>query len=484
MSKRKRKFMSKDAIARAGKYNSIGPLMLRIYGPGGVAVPARSALERVDLDEVADVEVPETVVQDLEETRVQDLVEAHDSDSESISTDSDDEDGQQAAARVAAARVAKAASLSRLQEDISDPNMSFAQIAKKELETDDAEEETHQHAELDVAKPVEPVDNDRKGDKASTDAGSMIGQISSQLRANTLRNKVAMEHINVNTDWNLCNSPDSEGLILCPPHLVDAHIFDVETWRTFVGEAYAVTRMFDNDTANKAMPPPCELIGHLRMCKNAPYICEDEIEVMTQYDGLLTYDLEGDFVIAATIGFYAMPVLREISQHFQGGLRLDVVETDAGYQPGKRKNMQIFVLGDFLRHADIDSKAFNRRAKAVHDLHVKYDKGVEDHGPADCLDEVLSDPLVRGFLHEGAADVCHQSRITALSGDHKHFYPEGQPTTKAEFLNNVRSVQDILENPWFATENGRPSFDCAKGNPSAGVHVDFANGSASFGVRV
>jgi hypothetical protein len=120
--------------------------------------------------------------------------------------------------------------------------------------------------------------------------------------------------------------------------------------------------------------------------------------------------------------------------------------------------MQISVLGDFLCHADSDSKALIRRAKAIHDLYVKYDKSVEDHGPANCLDEVLSDPLVRAFLHEGAADICHQSQIKALSDDHKHFYPEGQPTTKAEFPNNVRSVQDILEDPWFTTENGRPSI--------------------------
>jgi hypothetical protein len=219
-----------------------------------------------------------------------------------------------------------------------------------------------------------------------------------------------------------------------------------------------VAQMFDNDAANKAMPPHCELIGHLHTYKDTRYAREDEIEVIAQYDCLLTYDLEGDFVIAVAIGFYALPVLREISQRFQGGRRLDVVVTDAGRQPVKRKNMRISVLGDFLRRADRGSKAFNRRARAVHDLYVKYNESVEDHGPADCLDEVLSGPLVRGFLHEGAADICHQSQIKALSDDRRHFYPEGQPTARAEFLNNVRSVQDIPEDPWFATENGRPSI--------------------------
>jgi hypothetical protein len=188
--KQQRKFMSKAAIARVGNYNAVGPLMLRIYGPGGVAVPAWPALE-VDLDEVADVEVPETGVQDLEASGVRDLVEvARDCESDGASADSDAEGDQQAAARVEAARIARAARLSRLQEDIR-PNMSLAQIAiltREELETDKAEEETRQRPELDMAKPVCPVDNDFKGDEASIDAGSMIDQISSQLRANALWN--------------------------------------------------------------------------------------------------------------------------------------------------------------------------------------------------------------------------------------------------------------------------------------------------------
>jgi hypothetical protein len=105
----------------------------------------------------------------------------------------------------------------------------------------------------------------------------------------------------------LRNSPDSDGLILCPPHLVDAHIFDFETWRTFVDEAYAVTRMFDNDAANQAKPPHCELFGHFQMCKDIPYIHEDEIEVIVQYDGLLMCDFDGDFVVASLLGSTQCP---------------------------------------------------------------------------------------------------------------------------------------------------------------------------------
>jgi hypothetical protein len=45
----------------------------------------------------------------------------------------------------------------------------------------------------------------------------------------------------------------------------------------------------------------------------------DEIELVVQFDGLLTDDLERDFVVAVAIGFYTMPVLREISETFQGG---------------------------------------------------------------------------------------------------------------------------------------------------------------------
>jgi hypothetical protein len=286
--KRERSFMTPQAIAQDRNYNAVGPLILRIYCPGGVAVPGRSAIEEADVDEVAEVEVPEVGsnilpqvpevgssilpqpkagVPDLEEAGDQDLVvDVRDSDSEKLSTDSDDPEGLQAEAHVEAWRVAKAARLSQIQNDISDPNLSLAQLAditKKELETDKAEEETRQRGELDVAKPVDEMDNDLRGDETRHDNDPMIDRISSHLRAKALWNKVSMEHIDVDTDWSMCNVPNSEGLILCPHHLVDARVFDVKTWRNFVEEAYAVTRLFERDAANKAMPPHCELIGSL-----------------------------------------------------------------------------------------------------------------------------------------------------------------------------------------------------------------------------
>jgi hypothetical protein len=78
--------------------------------------------------------------------------------------------------------------------------MSFEKIAiltKKELQTDRTEQEKRQRAELDVAKPVEPADNDLKGDKADIDAGSIVDRISSPLHANTVWNRIVMERINV-----------------------------------------------------------------------------------------------------------------------------------------------------------------------------------------------------------------------------------------------------------------------------------------------
>jgi hypothetical protein len=108
------------------------------------------------------------------------------------------------------------------------------------------------------------------------------------------------------------------------------------------------------------MPPSCVLVGQLQMYADSPHIREGEIEVMVQFHGLLTYDTVGQYVVAVTIGFYAMPVLRETSKRFQGGLRVDVVETDAGFVPDRRRNMAIAALGDFLRRADVESKAFDR----------------------------------------------------------------------------------------------------------------------------
>jgi hypothetical protein len=99
-------------------------------------------------------------------------------------------------------------------------------------------------------------------------------------------------------------------------------------------------------------------------------------------------------------------------------------------------------------------------------------RSLEDHEEDECLQEVLSDPLVRGFLHKGAADICHQKQLKPLSAHRKHFYPEGQPPrNKKEYINNVRNVQDILNDPWFTEENGRPSITALLGKVMVGNFV-------------
>jgi hypothetical protein len=113
--KRKCGFMSRAAALKAGTYNAEGPLMLRIYGPGGIAAlaprstAAGSGLIRtlaagvgrtdVDLDEVADVGNESAGVQDSVIDRASG---AQDSESDRAPTDSDDEESQALAARASA----------------------------------------------------------------------------------------------------------------------------------------------------------------------------------------------------------------------------------------------------------------------------------------------------------------------------------------------------------------------------------------------
>jgi hypothetical protein len=86
--------------------------------------------------------------------------------------------------------------------------------------------------------------------------------------------------------------------------------------------------VFDHDRIN-AMPPHCTLIEYLCKCKDNPDIREGEINLIVEFDGLITCDLGGYYIIGITIGCYTMPVLCEVSARFGNGDRIDVVELTA-----------------------------------------------------------------------------------------------------------------------------------------------------------
>jgi hypothetical protein len=78
------------------------------------------------------------------------------------------------------------------------------------------------------------------------------------------------------------------------------------------------------------------------------------------------------------------------------------------------RKMHTMALGNFLRQAGNEESGRNRRFKRVHDLHVAYEQSVTDIGQADCLEDILSDPIACGFMHVGAAEICHRTQLKAM----------------------------------------------------------------------
>jgi hypothetical protein len=110
--------------------------------------------------------------------------------------------------------------------------------------------------------------------------------------------------------------------------------------------------------------------------------------------------------------------------------------------------MNTKALGDFLRHADSESTRFGRRAKRVRDLYEVCDESIGDFGQAECLNHIAEDPIVRGFLREGVVGICQAAQLENISDDRKHFYPSGDlPANRIEYVDKVRHIEDILDDP-------------------------------------
>jgi hypothetical protein len=52
--------------------------------------------------------------------------------------------------------------------------------------------------------------------------------------------------------------------------------------------------------------------------------------------------------------------------------------------------------------------------------------------------DILDNPLVRGFLQEGAAAIARKVQIAELPAEMKRFYLPGMPTTEEEYETKVR----------------------------------------------
>jgi hypothetical protein len=132
-------------------------------------------------------------------------------------------------------------------------------------------------------------------------------------------------------------------------------------------------------------------------------------------------------------------------------------------------------LGIFARRVDCDAKAFGVRAMNVAEMHQEYDDSILSGDRADCEEVVVANPLVRGFLQEGAGRIARETQIRQLPEEAKRFYPSGVPTTEDEYLNNVRDIADIIDDKGFAEEAGRPSITALFSNLAVGDYALMPN---------
>jgi hypothetical protein len=228
-------------------------------------------------------------------------------------------------------------------------------------------------------------------------------------------------------------------------------VIDVVMFRTIVEVAYILTLVCNDDPVNDVMPPHCRLIGQLHEYAgtNPTKLRVGEIVLVVQYDGLLTANpLDGgDLLIAVT---YTMPVARATAQAFDKARRVEVVRMDTGgLVQRKGSELSLGVLGNFLRHVGPGRKPFRRRDVGVSRMCEEYNDSVPTSGRAKCEEAVLNSPFARGFLQEGAAQIARETQIKWRSTHSVSRPAEG------EYINNWRSIAEILEDPWFAEEAGR-----------------------------
>jgi hypothetical protein len=137
--------------------------------------------------------------------------------------------------------------------------------------------------------------------------------------------------------------------------------------------------------------------------------------------------------------------------------------------------MNLNIMGDFAHHdssVSPASKAWGRRSKGVHDFYTQCEASVYSHGQASCVGQFQRSVIARGFLREGADEICHAAQLEDLSEVVQHFYPERDlPTNEQEYKDKVRSFADIAEDPWFNQEGGLRSIAALIEEIPVGDHV-------------
>jgi hypothetical protein len=214
------------------------------------------------------------------------------------------------------------------REQRADKNASFHErsvVMKKEIAEDNAAEEKRLQAELKKVKPAERDKEDQDMTVAAT--ADLIGD---KLRNLALWNKIPMDYVNVQTEWCIVNAPNSEKLILVQPTLVDAHVIDITQYRMFVDIAMEMVILLDSDRTNAAKPPHAERITELYEYRGCDELHVDEINLIDEYNGLITLDIDNTYILGVAIRYYTIPVTRNTSAMFGLGAKVEVVQASTG----------------------------------------------------------------------------------------------------------------------------------------------------------
>jgi hypothetical protein len=280
-----------------------------------------------------------------------------------------------------------------------------------------------------------------------------------RLRNDAMCDREPAFYFNALIEWCLTNSPDGKSLVLAQPTLCDARVIDVGQFRNFVALAMDMVELIDDDEVNPVRPPHAQLIAELCEYKEFDELQAEEIDIIIEYDGVITYDIDNNNILGVTIGFYTIPVSRDESKRSHEPMKnVDIVRKSTGDVIPIQQQMSLEIMGDFVRHdrsMTPASKALDVRSKRVHDLYTQPEKSMNSNGQANCMTRFEQSAIACGFLHEGADEICHAAQLEGLSEVVQHFYPERDlPTNKQEYKDKVRSVAEIVEDLWFHKEGG------------------------------
>jgi hypothetical protein len=255
----------------------------------------------------------------------------------------------------------------------------------------------------------------------------------------------------------------------CSGHIVSKN-------REILITAEQVLQLYGDDWDQARMPPHCILIKDLlEISRDFPRgITREEVGLMIRYDGVVTtHPNDNQLVLSITIECYTISLAREESNNFQLRGKFDTVSTivdDTGMLVVNDRKITSGARGHFGRHSDESSRAYKRRDKDVARQYFDQVRRVALHGGRECQDTVFASAVASGFLQEGSDTIRREIQFGALKEDEFLFWP-ARPEDKNEHYANIRSIQEIIVDPWFREEMGRPSVAALLRKVTVGGYV-------------